>query len=206
MLNAGKLRHRIEIQKPVDTQDTSTGAVVRSWETLAVVWAAIEPLSVKEFIAAQTEDSKVSARISVRYRSDISHEMRIFHAAKDKYYNIEGILSDKNSGLEYLTIPVSEGVRYQQFESAVPVILVNPLISGTPDVGLILTGSIGSWANNPVSYVYQWYLDDTVIVGEEGLNLTVPDEVDGILTFGVTAINSAGESDEAFSNGVVISE
>lgn len=111
MLNPGKLRHRVIIQQPVDAQDQNTGATVRTWSDVATVWAAIEPLSAREFVAAQSEDSKVSARVTIRYRSGISHEMRLYHAAKGQYYNIEGVLSDKESGLEYITIPVSEGLR-----------------------------------------------------------------------------------------------
>lgn len=111
-LSAGKLRHRLVIQRPVDTQDTTDGSVVTVWTDVATVWAAIEPLSAREYIAAMKEDSKVSARVIMRYRSDIGHEMRLYHAAKNAYYDIHGILSDKDSGLEYITIPVSEGVKY----------------------------------------------------------------------------------------------
>lgn len=113
-LSAGKLRHRVTIQRPVNVQDADDGAMVTTWQDVATVWAAIEPLSAREFIAAMAEDSKVSTRITMRYRSDISHEMRLYHAAKSIYYDIHGILSDKDSGLEYITIPVSEGVKYQE--------------------------------------------------------------------------------------------
>jgi SPP1 family predicted phage head-tail adaptor len=112
MLAAGKLRHRVVIQKPVETQDTNSGAINTTWQDLATVWAAIEPLSVKELIASQTEDSKLVGRVTIRYRSDIDHSYRIYHDAKGVYYNIEGILADKESGLEYITIPVSQGLKY----------------------------------------------------------------------------------------------
>lgn len=110
-LNAGNLRHRIQIQSPVETQDQDTGAItVESWVTVATVWAAIEPLSAREFITSQTEKSQVVARITIRYRNDIDPKMRIYHPGKSKFYNIEGLLSDKDSGFEYLTIPVSTGL------------------------------------------------------------------------------------------------
>lgn len=118
MLDAGKLRHRVVIQQLVDLEDSAgevqddLGAMIQEWEDVATVWAAIEPLSAREFIAAQSEQSKVVARVTIRYRDDINFTMRLYHAAKDVYYNIEGILADKESGLEYLTLPVSEGVRY----------------------------------------------------------------------------------------------
>lgn len=109
----GNLRHRVVIQQPVETQDANTGAVNVSWSTFATVWASIEPLSAREFVAAQAEASKVTARIKIRYRTGVTAKMRIYHAYKDLYYNIEGILSDKDSGIEYITMPVSEGLRYE---------------------------------------------------------------------------------------------
>lgn len=112
MLNSGKLRHRVILQKPVSVQDQQTGEQVQTWEDVSSLWSSIEPLSAREFVVSQAEDSKVTTRITIRYRNDINAAMRFYHAAKDAYYNIEGILSDKDSGLEYITCPCSEGVRY----------------------------------------------------------------------------------------------
>ncbi len=109
---AGKLRHRIEIQTPVEVQDSISGAMDVTWDVMATVWASIEPMSAKEFVTSQTELSRVTTRITLRYRNDVNPSMRIYHPAKDKFYNIEGLLSDKQSGLEYMTLPCSEGVRY----------------------------------------------------------------------------------------------
>lgn len=108
-LEAGTLRHRVKFQRPVYTQNTTTGAMEASWTDVADVWAAIEPLSGREFISAQSEQSKIVARFVIRSRSDLSADMRILH--NGKIYNVEGLLTDKDSGLEYITIPVSEGVR-----------------------------------------------------------------------------------------------
>lgn len=196
MLNAGRLRHRVVIQRPVDTRDSSDGSVIRTWSNLATVWAAIEPLSAKEFIASQAEDSQVSTRIVIRYRDDISHEMRLYHAAKDKYYNIEGILSDKDSGLEYITIPCSEGVRYQEGPETTPVVLTSPVVTGTAQVGEVIEVSNGTWANDPVTYTYQWHRGDGEEIegaDEDTYLLTVAEEdIDVYCT--VTATNTAGSA------------
>lgn len=113
-LDAGRLRHRLLFQSPVYTQDQDTGDMVKTWEDYNTFWGAIEPLSARDLIAAQQESSRVSARIVVRYNPNVKDNMRIYHAAKDQFYNIEGILYDKESGLEYMTIPVSEGLKYQE--------------------------------------------------------------------------------------------
>lgn len=110
-LSAGRLRHRVKLQRPVFQQDTLTGAMNKTWQDVSSVWAAIEPHSVKEFIASQTEESKVSCRIVIRYRDDVDYSWRVFYPRKNQYFNIEGVLSDKDSGLEYLTLPCSEGLR-----------------------------------------------------------------------------------------------
>lgn len=108
-----KLRHRLIIQAPVETQDPATGDLEITWNDVATVWAAIAPLSAREFIAAQSENNEVTARVTIRYRADINGKMRLLHEAKGVYYNIEGILADDNSGKLYITLPVSEGVKYQ---------------------------------------------------------------------------------------------
>lgn len=111
--DARKLRHRVILQAPAETQNQQTGDMEITWNDVATVWAAIEPLSGREFIAAQAENNEVSARITIRYRPDVTGKWRLLHEAKGMYYNIEGILADKSSGKHYLTLPVSEGVKYQ---------------------------------------------------------------------------------------------
>jgi len=105
-LAAGRLRHRVVIQERVLTQDADLEPIY-AWADVATVWAAIEPLSVREFIAARAQQSEVSARITIRYRAGLNGQMRILH--NGKVYNPAGFLADKDSGLEYLTVPVSEG-------------------------------------------------------------------------------------------------
>lgn len=110
---AGRLRHRISIQEYAYLgQDPETGAEIREWRDFRTCWAAIEPLSVREFTAAQATQSKVTTRITIRHADGINAAMRILHTVRGvtRVYNIEGILADKDSGLEYLTLPVSEGV------------------------------------------------------------------------------------------------
>jgi SPP1 family predicted phage head-tail adaptor len=120
-LAAGRLRHRVLIERyvlAVDSngdvvQDPDTGETTGSWQELATVWAAIEPLSAREFLAAQATQSQVTARIVIRHRADLDASMRLVHmvnGARGKIFNIHGLLSDADSGLEYITMPVSSGV------------------------------------------------------------------------------------------------
>lgn len=108
-MRAGKLRHKVKIQAPGLTQDPVSGEMLPGWTDFASVWASIEPLSARDFIAAQANQSEITARIVIRYRPGILPTMRILH--RGKVYAIQGVLPDAKSGLEYLTIPVSEGVK-----------------------------------------------------------------------------------------------
>lgn len=107
-MRSGKLRHRVTLQKPERVRDPLTGGWVDGWGEVATVWASIEPLSAREFIAAQASQSEVTARIVIRHRPDVIAAMRILY--RGRVYNIHGVLADAKSGLEYLTMPVSEGV------------------------------------------------------------------------------------------------
>lgn len=204
MLSAGRLRHRLTIQRPVDGQDQNTGAPVRTWADVATVWADIKAVRANEFIAAQVEDSKVIANVTVRYRTDFDHSCRFYHQAKDAYYNIEGILPDPDSGLEFLVCPVSEGLRYTQGNEVIPDILEYPQISGAPEDGQVLTASNGVWANEPTGYAYQWYLNDLPVTGATAQTWLVVASLNDIVTVGVVASNAAGDSEEAVSDGVLI--
>jgi SPP1 family predicted phage head-tail adaptor len=106
-LEAGRLRHRVAIERFEVTQDPVTGAVTESWTEIAKVWAGIEPLSVREFVQSAAGQSEVTARITIRNR-DILATDRITH--RGAVYNIRGVLPDKESGLEYITLPVGTGV------------------------------------------------------------------------------------------------
>lgn len=121
-IQAGRLRHRVLIEQYVlavdsngeTVQDPNTGATSGAWQEVATVWAAIEPLSAKEFIASQAVQSEVVARIVIRYRPGMDPAMRLVHmlsgGARGAVYNPAGFLQDKDSGMEYITIPVSAGV------------------------------------------------------------------------------------------------
>jgi len=105
-MRAGRLRHRVTIREFQQTQDPTSGEMVSAWVEVATVWAHVEPLSVRDFVAAGAAQSEVSARITIRYRDDLTAAMRIEH--RGKTYAIAGVLPDKASGLEYITLPVSE--------------------------------------------------------------------------------------------------
>jgi SPP1 family predicted phage head-tail adaptor len=112
-LPAGKLRHRVKLERPTYAQNTTTGEQTLTWVTVATVSAAIEPMSAKEFISAQAMQSQIDTRITIRHRDDVAANWRATHMVNGgawKIYNIHGVLADRESGLEYQTLPCSAGV------------------------------------------------------------------------------------------------
>lgn len=105
-LKAGALRHRIELHERGSTQDPDTGEVTDGWPLFAEVWANVRPLSVREFIAAGTETSKIQVMVQLRYLAGVKPSMRVRHG--DRLYQVEGVLPDPISGREWLTLACSE--------------------------------------------------------------------------------------------------
>lgn len=105
---AGKLRHFVELQQDQGGQGPD-GEILQNWVTIAQLWAEIVPMSAREFVAANAEQSEVRGRMTIRYRADIDATMRIVY--RGKWYAILGIMEDDDSLLEHMTIVYAEGVR-----------------------------------------------------------------------------------------------
>lgn len=110
-IRSGELRHRVELQAPENNQNPVTGEVTTTWVTIARPWAKITPMSAREFLAANAEQSEMRGRIAIRYRAEVNAAMRILH--RGMIYNILGLMPDAESGIEHQTLMVGEGVRYQ---------------------------------------------------------------------------------------------
>lgn len=103
-LPAGNLRHRVRIEAPVRTQDETTGEMTTTWQLVEEVAASIEPLSARDFVAAQMQKSTITVRIVIRYRSGLNTAMRLVRT-DGTIYKPHGFLHDMDSGREYLTVP-----------------------------------------------------------------------------------------------------
>ncbi|RCI32641.1 head-tail adaptor protein, partial [Acinetobacter baumannii] len=50
-MQAGKLKHRITIQRPINTQDPVTGKLIQTWENFKSIFAEVSDLSTRDVIA-----------------------------------------------------------------------------------------------------------------------------------------------------------
>ena len=80
-MRSGDLRHRITLQTFTTAPD-SYGEPIKTWSDLATVWAAVEPLSGREFFEAQRTNAETTYRVRIRYRADVVPTLRIAYAGK----------------------------------------------------------------------------------------------------------------------------
>lgn len=111
---AGRLRHRIAIMQQV-TVINSSGDQEVAWVSVdsaatdGKFWAAIEPLSSRELLAAEKVNAETTVRIVMRYDSRIKASMRAEHSdgTTTTIYNLSAPIRDPDSGLEWMTIPAT---------------------------------------------------------------------------------------------------
>jgi SPP1 family predicted phage head-tail adaptor len=82
-LQAGKLRHRIQLMRQNLTQGTSGGTVVDDVSIFATVWASVEALTGRELYAAQQKVSEVSHKITMRWRGGITAAMNVWFDGRE---------------------------------------------------------------------------------------------------------------------------
>lgn len=84
-MRAGRLRHRVDVQAKVVTRDAVGGESI-SWATIAAVWAEVQPLSGREYVAMRQAQADVAVRVRMRYVVGVNPAMRVVHGAA--VYNI----------------------------------------------------------------------------------------------------------------------
>ena len=93
MIDAGKMRHRITFQKFDGTVDS--GGDIRddadaNWDDFLTCWAAIDPVSGREFYVAEQSQSEITHKIRCRYHAGIKAEMRI--SCDSRIFEIRSII------------------------------------------------------------------------------------------------------------------
>ncbi len=86
-MRAGSLRHRIKIQQPVHGEEWNQKDM---WIDLVSLWASIEPLRGREFIALRSVGADETGTLKIRYRADIHPEMRVIWGSRT--YEIKEII------------------------------------------------------------------------------------------------------------------
>jgi len=90
-MQAGFLRHRVEIQKATESQNT-VGEAVKTWATAASVWARVSPLRGSEYFTAMQTKASVDTKITMRKNAfpTLSPKHRIRFGAR--IFDIESVI------------------------------------------------------------------------------------------------------------------
>jgi SPP1 family predicted phage head-tail adaptor len=104
-----RLRHRLSLQQEVSTPD-GAGGYTRNWQEVAQLWAEIAPLSSNirggEMLMAGQIQSRITHKVTLRYREGITAGMRLVFDAK--VFNIRYV-DDINKGNGIIEMLVEEG-------------------------------------------------------------------------------------------------
>lgn len=111
-MKAGDLRHRITIQAPPEPEDVSQdnyGQEKPGWSRFAIVNAAIEPLSGREFWNAQQIQATQVTRIRIRYLAGVTERMRVVWG--ERKFNIQSIINmdERNIELQLMCVESRDG-------------------------------------------------------------------------------------------------
>lgn len=102
---AGKLRNRVLLQRLVQRSGVP-GETLISWTVIAAIWAEIRDLTGREWYEAQQlPEGDVTTDIIIRYRADVTRQMRVTHGAD--IYDIVAVL-DRDGRREWLTLKCRE--------------------------------------------------------------------------------------------------
>lgn len=102
-MEAGKLRHKIDIQKFTTSKD-SYGEDIKTWASFHKTYASVRPLRGKEYFDTQQIVPEVDSKITMRYKSGIAPTMRVVWGSRT--YDIRSSTNpdERNIMLEILAV------------------------------------------------------------------------------------------------------
>lgn len=101
----GAMRLRVILEAKV-TSDDGGGGFVESWEPYALVWGELVPSSGAESVGAGRVESRVSNRLNVRRRTDVSATHRVRIGAR--VFAILAVI-DEGAQAQWMTLLLEEG-------------------------------------------------------------------------------------------------
>lgn len=105
-MRLGPLRNRVTFEKRKTGRD-EFGNTLEGWDTVATLWASVEPFSGRELISAQQVQAEVSHRIRCRYRAGLEASQRIVFDGRA--FDIQSVINAREIGAS-LEILANEGL------------------------------------------------------------------------------------------------
>ena len=104
----GAMRERVRIERESRTPDAGGGAQA-SWTPLGhapTVWARVEPIAGTELVQAMRLQARVTHRVTMRWRGDVTAAMRLVWGARS--LNIRAV-TNPDERRRYLELLCEEG-------------------------------------------------------------------------------------------------
>lgn len=96
-MKAGQLDQRVTVERFTATYD-ELGQPIETWAPLFSCWAAVEPLTGREYLAAAAAVSEVTAKIRMRFRPWMTSQDRVIHGGT--VYQIESVIDVRSANRE----------------------------------------------------------------------------------------------------------
>lgn len=103
-MEAGNLRHRIELQFESKTQDSTGDPVSDGWTTFATRWAFVKPLTGREVVQAQQIHAETTHSITLRYMNGINEAHRVLYEGRD--FQILSVINVEERDKELILLAV----------------------------------------------------------------------------------------------------
>lgn len=97
-MQAGKLDQRVTLWKLSGGTDAWGSPLPAELVAVGTVWARVQPLNGREYIAAQAAQSEVTARIRMRFRPWMTAQDRVIHNGTT--YGIESLIDVRSDHRE----------------------------------------------------------------------------------------------------------
>lgn len=107
-MKAGKLRHRIVFEQPVENPGPFNEARF-NWTTYREVWAEVRPMSGREYFASQQAQSDVSHEITTRYLAGVTPRMRVRFGSR--IFDIRAVMNVEERNIQLRILAVEHGVQ-----------------------------------------------------------------------------------------------
>ena len=91
----GELRHRVRLEAPGSTPD-GAGGVATTWQLVAVVHAALRPVTGSERLLADGIEPRITGEIWLRYRDGVLPQMRFVVA--ERVFDIHAVIDPDERG------------------------------------------------------------------------------------------------------------
>lgn len=100
-----ELNKRVILQRLAETKNAlneSVGGWVNVLPGSGKMWAAINPMTARQFVEAGATQNTVVTKISIRKRAGIEAAMRVLHG--DVIYDITGVLERRDSFMDLMCV------------------------------------------------------------------------------------------------------